>query len=58
MTNLDTELVGFIAKLHHAMPDATLWNGQAARACANELQKIIDELHRLRANLIELPWVG
>lgn len=58
MTNVDTELLGFIAKLHAAMPQPNRWNGQAARACQIELQNLVDELHRLRSQLIELPWLG
>ena len=58
MTQVDQELVALIAKLHAAFPEAHLWNGSAARACQAEIQKLVDELHRLRANLIALPWLG
>jgi hypothetical protein len=58
MTHVDQELVSLIAKLHGALPEAHLWSGSAARACQAEIQKLVDELHRLRANLIALPWLG
>lgn len=58
MTQVDQELISLIAKLHAAFPEAHLWSGSAARACQAEIQKLVDELHQLRANLIALPWLG
>jgi hypothetical protein len=58
MTPVDQELTQLIATLHGAFPEARLWSGWAARACEAEIQKLVDELFQLRANLVALPWEG
>ena len=58
MNQVDQELLGLIAKLLSALPEAQLWSGSAARACEAEIHKLVAEFQQLRANLIELPWLG
>ena len=58
MNQVDQELAKLIAKLHAALPEARLWSGSAARACEVEIQKIVDDLSRLRAHLVVLPCLG
>jgi hypothetical protein len=59
MHQVESELAQIIAQLHSAAPDHSLWSGSAARACASELQEIVEFVYRLRASLLEVPeWMG